>query len=228
MDVETWSYLYLHSLIQYAITSIGNALCQKFERAAHDIQLMMHCVLTTPTTWDMNTINKFGFIAEQAILEARKNHTYASSLKIIRVNITEPEAVANFMLHQKRVPLGPGDTFLVVDVGGATTDTCFCQVSEVLKHNPCSVFHHEARIRGIYSGCIDIDQTFQAHVMRRLKATNIPNHIDLALQMRDEFQQCKISYLGPQYNTDSVEITIPADSNISLPYAQIFQGKMKL
>lgn len=128
-EVANWSYFYLRSLVEYALTSIGKALRGNLANDAIDIKLLMHCVLTTPTTWDANIITKFGFIAERAICEARKNQTYSSSVNTINVNITEPDAVANYILHSKLVPLDHGDNFLVMDVGGATSDACLCQVA---------------------------------------------------------------------------------------------------
>lgn len=231
MEVENWSYFYLRSLIQYAITSIGEFLRKRTGSADIEIELLMHCVLTTPTTWDENAITKFGFIAERAICDARQNQTYTSSFKTIKVNITEPDAVANYILLRRMAPLSHGDCFLVVDVGGATSDPCFCQVAEIYGHHICLVLNREAPIRGIPYGCVDIDQTFHLHVMNRLRITGDSNYLSSAMQMRRglEFQQYKTLYSGPQDNACGVAFVIPGWSkNASLQQAQIFQGRMIL
>lgn len=230
-EVANWSYLYIRSLIKYAIGFIGNALREELHDPAVEIQLLMHCVLSTPTTWDANTITTFGFIAERAICDARKNHTYASSLKTIRVNITEPDAVANYVLHHRMAPLSHGDNLLVVDVGGSTSDFCLCQVAEIYGHYICLVLDRDAPIRGISSGCIDIDRTFQLRVMERFFSLGASNTFNLAMQMKGgtEFQQRKISYLGPQQNTGTVSFAVPGWSSVATyEQAQIIRGRMIL
>lgn len=228
-EVANWTYFYLRSLIAYAITSIGNTLR---ENAATDFQLLIHCVLTTPTTWDSNTVTTFGFIAERAICDSRQNQTYASSLKTIRVNITEPEAVANYIIHHRRAPvtLSHGDTFFVVDVGGATSDHCYCHVAEVYGHQICLVLNREASIQGISYGCMEIDQIFCVRVWERLKIANFPNPYSLAVQMGRgvDFQQHKTNYQQHD-NTRSVGFPIPGCSRSTTYHqAQIFEGRIVL
>lgn len=150
-EVAKWSYFYLRSLIGYTITSIGNTLREKVQNTAIEIQLLMHCALSTPTTWDANIITGFSFIAERAICDARQSQTFASNLKSIRVNITEPDAVANYIIHHRLGSLTHGDYFLVLDVGGSTSDSCVCQLAEVYGHQICLVLNCEAPIRGFHT-----------------------------------------------------------------------------
>lgn len=229
-EVANWIYFYLRSLIGYAITSIGDALRKKLDHAAIDIQLLMNCVFTTPTTWDANTITTFGFIAERAIQDARQDQNYASSLKIIRVDITEPDAVANYVLHQGIPHLNHGDNFLVVDVGGSTSDYCFCQVAEVYGHHICVISNSEAPIRGITYGCIDIDQTFQSCVMERLSITRVANPSIVAMQMgrSSEFQDWKVKYPTQEHNDSHSSFSIPGLPAVTFQQAQIFRGRMYL
>ena len=230
-EVVSWAYCFLRSLIGHAIDYIGNVLQKTIENAGIEMQLLIHCNLSIPTTWDVNTITNFGFLAERAIcdaIDARK--TYDVSVKTIKANITEPEAVGNYILHEKKMTsLRHGDRFLVLDVGGSTSDLCLCQVAEVYGHHICVVSDRKAPIRGINSGCVDIDNTFQLRVMERLRTARISNTFDLAMQMRksQEFQQYKTFYhRGEIYGT---KFTIPGLSvATTVQQLQIFKGQMVL
>ena len=229
-EVANWIYFYLRSLIGYAMTSIGDTLRKNLNHAAIDIQLLMNCVFTTTTTWDANTITTFGFIAERAIQDARQDQNFASSLKIIRVDITEPDAVANYVLHQRMPDLNHGDNFLVVDVGGSTSDYCFCQVAEVYGHHICVISNREAPIRGITYGCIDIDQTFQTRIVERLSIMRVANPSIVATQMRrsHEFQHWKFMYRGQEHGDSPRSFSIPGLPAVTFQQTQIFRGRMYL
>lgn len=63
-EVARWTLAYLRCLIGYSITVIGDSLQKTTDIP---IRLQMHCILTTPTTWDPSTIITFGCIARGAI-----------------------------------------------------------------------------------------------------------------------------------------------------------------
>lgn len=228
MEVANWAYCFLRSLIGHAMNHIGNALHQKIENAAIKMQLLIHCILSTPTTWDANTITTFGFIAERAIHDAKHSQTYAVSVKTIKVNVTEPDAVANYILHEGLTPLHHGHIFLVLDVGGATSDSYCCQVAEVYGHRICVVLDRKAPIQGITHGCVDVDRTFQLRVMERLNLARISNFFSVAMQMRysQEFQDCKTYYQRGMHN---MGFRIPRIGKATtIQHLQIIQGRMML
>lgn len=230
-EAANWSYFYLRSLFGYAITTIGSALRNKLQSADIEVQLRIHCVLTTPTTWDAKTMTTFGFIAERAIDEARKSQIYATSVKTVNVNITEPDAVANYILHSKLASFSHGDNFLVVDVGGATSDSCFCQVAEIYGHQTCLISNREAPIRGISYGCIDIDRVFHLSALKQLHLTRDLKSFDLAMPMRrgKEFQNYKSFYSDESDPPHSASFAIPGwNSTATFAPAEIFQGRMVL
>lgn len=229
-EVAKWSHLYLRSLIEYALTSIGNTLHEKLNIPGAKVQLLAHFVLTIPTTWNADIITTYRFIAERAICDASNNHTYASSLKSVDVSITESEALANYFLDQKTFSLSYGDYFLVMDVGGSTSDFCFCQVAEIYGHHICLVLNHEAPIRGISYGCVDIDRHFETRVTEQLDGKVGLDRSIFAVQMRrsNEFREVKSSYSGLERDVREFSIRIPGWSKITLEQAQIFHGRMIL
>lgn len=91
-EVRWWIYVYLRSLVGYAMTVIGDTL----QKNHGTINIFFDCVLTTPTTWDENIITTFGVIARGAIKEACQSsqvQAYGLHIKSFHYNITEPEAV---------------------------------------------------------------------------------------------------------------------------------------
>ena len=182
-NVDRWSLLYIRALIGYAMAFIGNDLSKG---SNNEIQLVMHCVLTTPTTWNTQTLTRFSNIAEQAISQTRQSseaRVYNVSIKTIKANITEPEALASLVLHSQVIPFKHGDRFLVLDIGGATSDLCFFQVQNIYGHHICLALKRENPFRGISKGCMDIDRAFHLDIYGRLCTARIPNPSGLATQM---------------------------------------------
>ena len=145
--------------------------------------MQLHFLLTTPTTWDESTIREFGCIARGAINTAcqiPEIRAYAPSLKRLQFNITEPDAVASFMFQSHPQYFAENDSFLLLDVGGGTSDPCFCRVTKPFGQLVCTPLDP---IRGLSRGCNDIDQQFQLHVRCRLQIAGISDISNRAYQM---------------------------------------------
>lgn len=168
--VRKLTFSYLRSLIEHVMIVIDGNLQKQLETVD---QLQLHFNFTTPTTWEANTKTIFGNIATNAIDVAFQNSAirgYTLCSKSLHYDITEAEAAAAFYLQIQAHPFTEGDTFLLLDVGGGTSDLCFLQVKRVLGHWICSPL---APIRGLSKGCKDVLQIHECTISNRLDMANI-------------------------------------------------------
>ena len=233
-ESEEWSYFYICSLIKHAIISIGENVCKGVDTANLGIQLQVHYILSTPTTWDENTIRIFSVIVTRAINDAHKSpevQVYSASLKTLNFNITEPEAVANFVLNESPHLFIDGDIFLVLDVGGATADPYIAQIAKTHGHCICLPQDSRVSVPGVPRGFLDIGQKFQFEAFNRLTTARIPDPFGVSCRMRKghRFRTLIRTYAGSTDPKESILIPIPGlEGAISNDTAGISHTKMKL
>lgn len=149
-------------------------------------------------------------------------------MKTIKVNITEPKAIRNYILHQKMTSLSHRNRFLVLDVLGATSNMCLCQVVEIHGHRIYVVSDCKAPIRGITSGCVDIDRIFQLRVFERLNIGSLSNSFSLAMQM-SQGQELQCYKTRHQRDMHSMKFSIPGfTAATTIRELQILDGRMVL
>lgn len=154
------------------MTVIGGNLQKRHGVIGSPIRLQIHCIMTTPTTWDASTIRAFSAIARNAIDRACQTpeaRSFAPCLKSFQCNITEPDAAATFFLQSNTQLFAEDDTFLLLDLGGGTSDPCFVRVKKMSCHWLCWPL---GPIRGIYRGCNDIKKLIRLDAESRFYSAN--------------------------------------------------------
>lgn len=219
-----WILAYLRCLIGHSITIIGDHQQKRFGTPASPVRLHLHCILTTPTTWDASTIRTFGCIARGAIdiaCQIPEVRAYAPTLKRLQYNITEPEAVASYVLHSNICTFAEGDTFLLLDVGGGTSDPCFFRVAKSSGQWVCLPL---GAIRGLSRGANDIHREFQLHVRYRLHIAGFSNVSNLAYRMIPCVPQ---QHHSGAANQDPIGVIVPGCSrDFNHKEAGICNGEM--
>lgn len=195
----------------YALATIGYEIQQNIEIDSTFFKLQIHCIFTTPSTWDTSVITTFNVIARSAVYDAcqaPEARVYAPRLKTLRCDITEPDAVASYFLQCCPQLFKELDNFLVVDIGGGTSDPCFLRVANVSGHWVCKP---EIPLRGLSEGAEDIDNGLRNYLKSQLQKARIPDSFTLAYRMSrlKYVQKFQEEYVGLMSQHERFGIVIP-------------------
>ncbi|KAI9768044.1 MAG: hypothetical protein M1839_004204 [Geoglossum umbratile] len=162
-------------------------------------------IFSLPTSWKGNDrlVEDFEEIVKDAGFGSGEN----SSLVI---GLTEGEAAAVSTATSLGHKYKQGDTILVCDAGGGTTDMCVLKVNQIEGETVDLVLLDHPRVLGV--GSLNIDDAFEKYATEylndlRLKYPQLSEHI--AHQMtRKQFQPIKTS-LGTRASVPIARILVP-------------------
>lgn len=142
-----------------------------------------------------------------------------------KLGLTEPEAAAVYAVINSDQKFEPGDTLLVVDAGGGTTDIC---VLEMVGSADEPTFEQLVPVEGINVGSTNIDEAFRRLVRTKIQRFRIPiDDCSWAMSAGAEFDYEKCAF-GQDENETMFVVDVPTISNqFTYPHADIVEGRMK-
>ncbi|KAK1829523.1 hypothetical protein QBC39DRAFT_356326 [Podospora conica] len=175
-------------------------------------EMAIEFIFSVPTTWHgQGLLNDFLKIIRDAGFGESPKHE-------VILGLTEAEAAAvSSMLHVgTSLPFDNGDFILSVDAGGGTTDLAFVKVSSA---SP-PVMEQVQRVRGIGTGSMTIDLTFQKLVKERLDKhpdalLKTPPNLPVKLSQSPYYKTQKHRFGDPDYFQESDSYRIPV---LGVPY----------
>lgn len=185
-EAANWSCLFLDSILKYVIDQIGTTLHKPRGGVSPGCRMLVHMTLTRPTTWDSASVAKFGAIARQAFLsasQASETSSYGAYLKRLEFDVTESEAAGSYYVHRNPSLFNHGDHFMVLDIGGATSDISILRVQALQGRLASIKVETTPAIQGISKGGCDITRKWQIQVRDHLREAGIEQPSTKAKEM---------------------------------------------
>jgi hypothetical protein len=187
-------------------------------------------IFSLPTTWQALSITTDFEKAIRAAGFGQEN----SDKHIAKLELTEAEAAAVFVVANPAVRLGNGDVILVCDAGGGTTDL---GLLEVIDSNPnLPSLKQVAAVKGVGIGSTMIDRAFQNAVQRRLNnnpdaLSILPQNLALKLARGPAFRAVKHNFgtgLGdqPEYRFSLHTLGLGITQDYNHPGLRVERGRM--
>lgn len=199
--VDRWTEDYLRLLFQH----IESKLSQELDSVNKSWSMAnIEFIFSVPTTWPLNTVNKFKMIASRAGFASHPRHT-------LNIGLTEAEAAAVYVSVEAPGMFAENQVLLVCDAGGGTTDLSVMRVSGLQRDLP--VLKQLDVVKGRNIGSAQIDEAFEDMALSRLQQANQqrPLGIDLEdaawMMMKSaQYQDAKCCYGSSDDNDFSVLI----------------------
>ncbi|KAF8242077.1 actin-like ATPase domain-containing protein [Wilcoxina mikolae CBS 423.85] len=158
-------------------------------------------IFSVPAAWEEETISDYLRIIKQAGFGSVDDHKAS-------IGLNEAEAAAvQTAIYNPKLPAGyqPGNTVLVCDAGGGTTDVSVLKVTDVLEKVP--QFIPLCRIDAAHIGSVMIDEAFNELVNNRLRP--------LQCEVKNAASGEEFQAIKHNVGTDSVDLL--DDFNIKIP-----------
>ncbi|KAK5115755.1 hypothetical protein LTR62_000844 [Meristemomyces frigidus] len=172
---------------------------------------------STPTTW-----NNPAMIASIQMLVESAGFS-SPPLKSVKMGLTEAEAAA---IEASTTQYRAGETFVIVDAGGGTTDVNILKVQSTDQKIELVPLDH---VEGISIGSTLIDFVMAQHVMKRLQPIREHLHSELCVvaeaMLADRFQILKHSFPDPIVDEFTLDVK-GLGTTLTFPNAGIRDGKM--
>lgn len=150
-------------------------------------------IFSLPTTWQALSITTDFENAIRAAGFGQENTDKHSA----KLELTEAEAAAVYVVANPAVRLVNGEVILVCDAGGGTTDLGLLEVVDANPNLPC--LKQVAAVKGVGIGSTMIDRAFQNAVQRRLNnnpdiQSTLPRNLPLKLARSTAFRAVKHNF----------------------------------
>lgn len=155
----------------YLACLLENSL-RMVSKQTEKLHVVVNLTLTRPTTWTAAVVEDYRSIARKAFEKVTKEcgPTLFLMLNSLR-DETESHAAGTFVLKTSKTPMDQGGSiFLVVDVGGATTDPAFLQADRDRSGRLQLKSLMNPQLLGISVGCTDLDNRFSDHILQILRS----------------------------------------------------------
>ncbi|CZR58700.1 related to hsp70 protein [Phialocephala subalpina] len=147
-------------------------------------------VFSLPTTWtSLDTTNRFNNAIRAAGFMSEPKHT-------AKLELTEAEAAAVYMVTIPQVSMKQNDIILICDAGGGTTDLGLIEIMDADPNKPS--LKQVAAVKGIGIGSTMIDRAFEILVQNRLdihhETHSLPEDLAHKLAKSSSFQIIKHNF----------------------------------
>jgi hypothetical protein len=181
-------------------------------------------MFSTPTTWTNQAIvNEFAKAIREAGFGSEPRHS-------AQLELTESEAAAVHTMKEKQVSFNSGDSMLVCDAGGGTTDLALFKVTDAT--DP-PVLKQLAQVQGVGIGSTVIDRKFKELVRQRLAsypeaAAQLPEGLAGSLANSQKFRAIKHGFGTAAGNYDNYFLKLDGVQwNFSHVGLEIEGGRMR-
>ncbi|KAL9119161.1 MAG: hypothetical protein Q9187_004284 [Circinaria calcarea] len=201
-EVRRWYVDYLRRLYSRVQAEIIEKLKERHWNTLH-----IEFRFTWPTTWTAAAIKSF----RDCILQA--GYESGGQYHRVHLKLSEAQAAALDVARRMRGEVVEGDTVMVCDVGGGTTDIAVVKASTGINGQIC--FGVDWSCPGKAVGTTDIDAAFEAFVERRLSV--IPlfsfDKKTVARHMRESSGWNRIKRAVPEQEVHSIAVPVAVPDN---------------
>ncbi|KAH0556552.1 hypothetical protein GP486_005589 [Trichoglossum hirsutum] len=202
IDVKKWFTDFLSALHKHIVAHLE---LPYWRVSRHSTKI--EYIFGLPTMWGgrKEPIDDFKEIVKNAGFITSENCS-------VTFRLTEAEASAVYTAKSLKRKYKKGDTIIVCDAGGGTTDICALQVEHMEGEVINLLLLDEPTV--LYVGSVQIDEAFKKHAEKCLNnirlrklIPELPEYVTHTMAKGTEFQTMKINY--PEYSYPVARIPVP-------------------
>ncbi|KAJ5726652.1 uncharacterized protein N7483_008009 [Penicillium malachiteum] len=214
-EAQKWFSDYIHCIYQHVIFEFQKSVPQFESR-------QVEFIFSVPTTWkDVRMVEETRTLLKRAISAKQKNHH-------VSIGLTEAEAAA---AYSAREHFTKGDTILVCDSGGGTTDVNVLKLMSSLGEP--TRLEQMGQVEGLPIGSVFVDR--HVHEILTKKLENAQDHLRLPpaetawAMTTGRFQRFKCAFGSEVTLTPYLKLDVPnLASDFDLPEAGISDGQISI
>ncbi|KAL4757094.1 Hsp70 family protein [Aspergillus foveolatus] len=215
-EARRWFQDYISCIYKHVVTHFHGSI-PGFEK------MRVEFIFSVPTTWkDVRLIEDIRRLIAEAIKTGAPNHWTC-------IGLTEAEAAA---VYSCREYYQTGDTILVCDSGGGTTDVNVLKLAS--DHGEPVQLEQLGSVEGRPIGSVFIDRTIHRLIVDRLSKVrddleHTPEHVAWKM-LSGRFQRLKCAFGTDVARTPMLNLEVPflKNSRTDLPVAGIYDGQMSI